>query len=139
PGKALRVKGRRIAFSSDGKALAIYHTKEGEVSLCDAKGTPRHTFEASLCNLLTFTPDGKTLVVSRWGPKDWEVARWDVATGKRLPESDTPHLSTSPDCGRSVRMLAWWRSFPKVPWSWGYSTSGPASGASPILATLGPW
>ncbi len=89
--KRLRPAGRRLAFSPDGKALAVFTPDDYKLCLCDAQGRTRHTFDCGLCEYLAFTPDSKTLIAARWAVKgrgDWCISLFDVATGKNLTDPE---------------------------------------------------
>ena len=109
-GKDFRPAAGRFAFGPDGKYLAAWDHAKGEIRLCDMNGKTLHTFEASLCDRLAFTPDGKTLVASHW-VAPWRVLRWDVTTGKELPGEPSLRFeedakwAISPD-GRTVARVS---------------------------------
>lgn len=85
-GRGIRDYG--LAFSPDGKVLATNSTEAGSdratVSLWDvatAERITRFSVPARSAFLLTFAPDGKTLLSS--GPEP-QVRLWDTATGQQL-------------------------------------------------------
>ncbi len=92
----LRPAGRRLAFSPDGKALAVYIQGDRKLSLCDAQGRTLHTFDCPLCDRLVFTPDSKTLIAARHAVNnrlDWSISLIDVATGKNRTDPETLHIN----------------------------------------------
>jgi WD40 repeat protein len=75
-----------LAFSPEGKTLAIGDALSSEITLCDiATWKPRLSFtseERHWVTSLAFSPDGKALVSS--GGVDNAVRLWQSATGKQL-------------------------------------------------------
>lgn len=85
-----KVKARLVAFSPDGKTLAV-HGDGGTVQLWEAAGDklreriklPGHPLpkQDGTVNAVVFTPDGKALATAG---KDGKVVIWDTASGKAL-------------------------------------------------------
>ena len=76
-----------IAFSPDGKTLAIAGEENGKIELWDlATGRPKQSFESSrgTVAVVEFAPDGKTLVSGggRGFDSPGELLLWDLASGK---------------------------------------------------------
>jgi eukaryotic-like serine/threonine-protein kinase len=70
-----------LAFSPDGKLLAVgYH--DGKVQFWDAiSGAAGRVLSASFVLALAFSPDGRELVT---GSGDGSLCQWDVASGREL-------------------------------------------------------
>ena len=99
---------RRVAFTPDGRTLAVVYVETGDeqVTLLDAAtGRTQRTIESStrLPLSLAFSPDGHTLATASGG--DGLVTTWDVRTGQ-LRDSfragdEVASLAFSPD-GRTL-------------------------------------
>lgn len=116
PERRPRSAGHRVAFSPDGKAMAVHTSADDRIHLCDSQGKTRHTFDTSLCDHLAFTPDGKTLVAARWfvgGRTGWSISHFDVATGKNRTDPEPLQIdpseqwTVSPD-GSTVAVVKQW-------------------------------
>jgi WD40 repeat protein len=87
-----------IAFSPDGKALAVSHADEGSVKLWDVKQRKVIATFPGRALSLALSPDGKTLAV---GGDHKTVTLWDVPTGKKrgslLSEGGFSCVVLSPD------------------------------------------
>lgn len=71
-----------IAFSPDGKLLAVANPADYSIALLDAKtGALRHTLRGHLCvvGCLAFSPDGRRLVS---GSEDWTIKIWDFEVAR---------------------------------------------------------
>jgi WD40 repeat protein/uncharacterized caspase-like protein len=74
------LKGCLVAFSTDGKTLAVADV--GTVKLWDVStGAELRTIEAGPVSSFVFSPDGKTLASGR---ADGTVKLWDVSSGSEL-------------------------------------------------------
>jgi WD40 repeat protein/serine/threonine protein kinase len=90
-----------IAFSPDGKSMAVWDGSNGQVWICDSNGKPRHHLPARLCNVLAFSSDSRTLVATRAEDEDrshYGVRRWDVATGKVLSDAGITGIKVRSQC-----------------------------------------
>jgi WD40 repeat protein len=98
-------RNNRLAFSPDGKKLALNH-EEGHLRVWDAAtGRPLHTLgQSRLGAPVAFSPDGRKLVTA----EAYTAEVWDVQTGKRLVrwpiEGYVAPLAWSPD-GRNVVLV----------------------------------
>jgi WD40 repeat protein len=106
------LKGLRIVFSPEGTYSAVWNGKGGsdsEIKVYDRNQKLLRTLAVPSCNLLAFTSDGKTLVMTRGGRTWYAVKRHDVATGKTLSDADVLGLRTEHLCAFSPdgRTLAW--------------------------------
>ncbi|MFF3484346.1 helix-turn-helix domain-containing protein [Streptomyces sp. NPDC002701] len=95
-----------LALSPDGHALAT-HSRDGKIRMWELpEGRLRHTFSAhGVREVVTFSPDGRTLAVTTTGDSDG-LALWEPVTGKKLktfavPDSSVRGMAFSPD-GRTV-------------------------------------
>jgi RNA polymerase sigma factor (sigma-70 family) len=73
-----------VAFSPDGKTVAVEWPNGGTVRLLDPRtGKERSTIQGHRWRVLSlaFSPDGKALATGSW---DNSIRLWDVATGKEL-------------------------------------------------------
>src|SRR5262249_54303747 len=104
--QSLGSQGVRVAFGPDGKHFAVAWTAgkdtDRKVRLHDGDGKVLHALPADGDEVLTFTPDGKTLMaIDKADPVN--VSRWNVADGEklssvRLPPSTAEYqLVCSPD------------------------------------------
>jgi WD40 repeat protein len=104
-----RERARSLAFSPDGKTLAVAAVKN--LLLMDAKSGRRlRLFEGhrEWANVLTYSPDGTRLAA---GGKDKAVRVWDVHTGKQLVhlaghQDQIFSLAYSPD-GKKLASSGW--------------------------------
>jgi WD40 repeat protein len=97
-GPALPASGgvMSVAISRDGRFVAV-GSLEGAVRLWRlASGTLRHKLTPPPTpNRIAFTPDGRYLLTGSDGGKHGQVARWELATGRRVE----PTLQHSPGPG----------------------------------------
>jgi WD40 repeat protein len=102
--------GMRVAFSPDGKLLAVARKEEkGDVPWVvlyhadDAFAKPCHQLPVSAADVLAFSPDGNKLIAGSRLGGDAVISRWQVgvktvradrplvvATGKKLEEKTVP-------------------------------------------------
>jgi WD40 repeat protein len=81
-----------LAFSPDGAELAST-SLDGEARLWDVRtGSLRHTW-THYVRVLTFRPDGKVLLSSRWGERALKL--WDVRTGEESLKPEQAGLDFS--------------------------------------------
>jgi serine/threonine protein kinase/WD40 repeat protein len=86
PGRELRhVKGNSLAVTPDGRWVATAGWHSALVRLWDSLGNQIHEWRLSGQNEVTFTPDSRTLIISRPG----EFSFWDLETLK--PRLDLTH------------------------------------------------
>ena len=132
----------QVAWSPDGKTLAsLSTTTNQEIKLWDmAERKERATLRSDLGDGygLSFTPEGKTLVVGHYKPDDKNgptggISLWDVATGQRtaLLQHARPRgvarLALSPD-GKTLAASECWREEAKGEFKRGLTLWDMASG-----------
>src|SRR5262249_12976211 len=93
PWPPLDAKGAQVAFSHDGKYLAVgpgarrdEDPRPREVSILNGNGELLHTLSAPSAEEVAFEPEGGCLVGAGWnnGKRSNIILKWDPATGKEL-------------------------------------------------------
>lgn len=77
-----------LAFSPDGKQLAVHISDDRVVRLCNAQtGAVEHELKHSsdMIRRLAFSPDGQWLAVAELCDPPYRVSRWSTTTGKPHP------------------------------------------------------
>jgi WD40 repeat protein len=106
-GRPLRGVSRNLAFSPDGKSLAV---GANGISVWDlATRTEILNEQSGFGHSVAFTPDGRWLVSCAWfaGPMESTVACYDIATGqRRTPFGNHPSSGEGVTCSARANLLA---------------------------------